>query len=175
MFVFHFRVLKRVQVEQPDAVPAQRQLAARWLLQGVGAETRLSQHHDTQLHKRICSCTDFTICTVLNWLIAMHLLTKLIENCTTAHPTVQMRTATFRQENGIKTTSCQLRIISGIITLWQPHTLLPPVLYRAGIISHDIDIWFCITQWWIISSSRRSSQTLFKISVKLWTLQSDHK
>ncbi len=34
--------------------------------QDVGAGTRLSQHHDMQLHKKICSCTDFTICTVLN-------------------------------------------------------------------------------------------------------------
>ncbi len=34
--------------------------------QGVGAGTRLLERHDTQLHKKICSCTDFTICTVLN-------------------------------------------------------------------------------------------------------------
>ncbi len=34
--------------------------------QVVGAGTRLSQHHDMQLHKKICSCTDFIIQYTLN-------------------------------------------------------------------------------------------------------------
>ncbi len=54
--------------------------------QGIWAGTRLSQHHDTQLHKKICSCTDFTICTVLNWLIAMQLHTQVLENHATVYP-----------------------------------------------------------------------------------------
>ncbi len=54
---------------------------------GVGAGTRLSQLHDTQLYKNISSYTDFTICTVLNWLTNIQLCTQIIANRATVYPT----------------------------------------------------------------------------------------
>ncbi len=73
-----------------------------YMYQDVGAGTRLSQHHDMQLHKKLCSCTDFTICRVLNWLITMQLHTHVIEKRATMYPTVQLHTLTFRWEKVIQ-------------------------------------------------------------------------
>ncbi len=61
-----------------------------------------SQRHDTQLHKKTCSCTDFTMYTVLNCLITMQLHIHVIENHATVYPTMQLHTLTFRQEKAIQ-------------------------------------------------------------------------
>ncbi len=55
-----------------------------------------------EVAKKICSCTNFTICTVLNCLMTIKMHTPVIENHATAYPTVQLRTSTFWQEKAIK-------------------------------------------------------------------------
>ncbi len=70
--------------------------------QRVARCTRLSQGHNTQLHKIICSCTDFIRYTGMNWLVSMQLHILVIEIRATVSPIVQLRTPTFRQEKAIQ-------------------------------------------------------------------------
>ncbi len=60
---------------------------------------RLLQSHDTQLHKKICSHTDFTICTVLNWLITA---TEYLGYSKPCNYLPNCLPPTFRQEKAIK-------------------------------------------------------------------------
>ncbi len=89
----------------------------------------MSQHNETQLHETIHNSTDwlidwkcyliwvahlvkyyfrwpshsnFTICTVLNWLTSMQLSIQVKENSATAYPTVQLCITTFRQGKAIQ-------------------------------------------------------------------------
>ncbi len=85
----HHSILQSSSVERSDV---HLKLYMYSLSIGVREGTRLSQRHDTQLHKTLCSCTDFTICTLLNWLITMQLHIHVIENvncvsnCATTYP-----------------------------------------------------------------------------------------
>ncbi len=47
-------------------------------------------------------CTDFILCTVLNWLITIQLRTRVIESHATAYPTLQLHIPTFRLEKAVK-------------------------------------------------------------------------
>ncbi len=56
----------------------------------------------SQLRKKIRSYINFTICTVLNWLITMQLRIQVIVNNATAYPTVQLHISTFRRDKAIQ-------------------------------------------------------------------------
>ncbi len=136
-------------------------------MQGVGAGRGLSQYHDAQLDKKMCSCTDFTIYTVLNWLITMQLCTQVIEICVTTYPTMQLRTLTFRQEkavqnNGMTTVYHQWYDVTTSYPLLHPEmgctkcVFCKRCTWSKGSIYSEIQrcIYCCLAKvWWDIYSN----------------------
>ncbi len=148
---------------------------------GVGAGTRLSQDHDTQLHKMICSSTDFTICTILNWQIIMQLRTQVIENHVTVYPTVQLLIPTFRQGKAIQNdvlTTVYHEVVSDVVTTsypllfqWRMHG--PRMSTYLGAIQHvwppdSVQITMDHTQWTIQKTLQERGVCVWVGGLYLW-------
>ncbi len=111
--------------------------------------------------QKVCSCTDFAICTVLNWLIDMQLRTHIIENHATAYPTMKLHTQprTFRQQKNYKEwrhDNCISWHCDNLVSAPTPWFIMPQYLTHgsskapnsrslAWIVIPLIEMWFEFT------------------------------